>query len=297
LKIHLSYGIPTDKEAIQIRFGIHKGFFLKEGIDLELRIVFGGPEIAKAYDKGSLVIGEMGSPPAIVAMQNGSRFKIVASSIRQRALQYFVARPDIQSWEQLRGKTLAALSIGSCSYWFLRQVLLSRGLNPDQDVEIIGLGENYPKVVDLFHSGQITGAILSEPNVSIGESADAFVVKESLTAAEFSPAMQWSVIVANDDFARRSPDVLKTTLRGIFRSYQYSNDNIEEFVDFSASYFSVSSSAIKRAVMREKDGLCLDGKIYEPALQSAIDLQYRLGAIKTKPLIDQITNLSQVSDL
>ena len=103
--------------------------------------------------------------------------------------------------------------------------------------------------------------------------------------------------MANDDFARQSPNILKTVLRGIFRSYQYSNDNIEEFVDFSAGYFSVSSSAINRAIMREKDGLCLDGKIYEPALQSAIDLQYRLGAIKAKPLMDQITNLSQFSDL
>ncbi len=70
--MRLSYGIPTDKEAIQIRFGIHKGFFVKEGIDLDVKIIFGGPEIAKAYDKGSLVIGEIGSPPAIVAMQNGS---------------------------------------------------------------------------------------------------------------------------------------------------------------------------------------------------------------------------------
>jgi len=45
--IALEYGIPTDKEALQLRLGIARGFFREEGIDLALRIIFGGPEIAR----------------------------------------------------------------------------------------------------------------------------------------------------------------------------------------------------------------------------------------------------------
>ena len=33
----IEYGIPTDKEAIQLRLGIAKGFFRDEGLDLSLQ--------------------------------------------------------------------------------------------------------------------------------------------------------------------------------------------------------------------------------------------------------------------
>jgi ABC-type nitrate/sulfonate/bicarbonate transport system substrate-binding protein len=295
--MRLIYGIPTDKEAVQIRLGVSKGFFEEEGINLELKVIFGGPEIARAYDDGSIVIGEIGSPPAIVALQKKYRFKIVASSIRQRALQYFVTNPGINSWDQLRGKTMATLSIGSCSYWFMRQVLLSRGLNPDRDVKIIGLGKDYPKVVNMFLSKKITGAILSEPNVSIGEAAGAFVIKEKLASAEFSPLMQWSIIVANNKFSSSSPDVVLAILRGIFRSYQYCINNPEEFVEYSADYLGVCRHAISNAVEREKSGLCSNGILSKAALQEAINLQYRLGAIKYKPKIDELVDFSYLETL
>src|SRR5215212_4955664 len=132
--ISLEYGIPTDKESPLLRLGIERGFFRDEGFDLELKSVFGGPEIARAYDSGALKIGEIGSPPAITAIAKGSRFRIVASNAKRRAVQYFVAAAEIRDWRDLNGKTAAALSIGSCSYWFMREVLQSHGLNPDADV-------------------------------------------------------------------------------------------------------------------------------------------------------------------
>ena len=91
----LEYGIPTDKESPLLRLGIERGFFRDEGIDLRLKTIFGGPEIARAYDTGALKIGEIGSPPAITAIARGSRFRIVASNAKRRAVQYFVAAPAI----------------------------------------------------------------------------------------------------------------------------------------------------------------------------------------------------------
>src|SRR5687767_7728282 len=140
----LEYGIPQDKGATHLRFGITKGFFRDEGLDLVLRVVFGGPEIAACFDSGELKIGEMGTPPATTAIANGARFKIVASGIRRRALQYLVVNSDIQSWSDLKGKNVGVLSKGSCSYWFARLLLQSHGLDPDRDANIVGLGLRYP---------------------------------------------------------------------------------------------------------------------------------------------------------
>ena len=53
----VSYGVPTDRCGLQLRLGIEKGFFRDEGIDLDLRVVFGGPELAAELDAGRLRIG------------------------------------------------------------------------------------------------------------------------------------------------------------------------------------------------------------------------------------------------
>jgi ABC-type nitrate/sulfonate/bicarbonate transport system substrate-binding protein len=276
--IALAYGIPTDKEGIQLRLGIERGFFRHEGIDLTLRVVFGGPEIAAAYSSGALKIGELGSPPATTALSKGARFRIVASAIRAHALQYLVVAPTIDDWEALRGTTAAALSIGSCSYWFMRAVLAGHGLDPDRDVRVVGLGRDYPRVVELFEAGDLQAAVLSEPNVSIGEDRGAFRVLKALTDAEFCPTMQWSVTVANADVIAREPDLVAAVLRGCMRSYCNAVEHPDELAAFGARYFGLPIETVRKSIAREANGLRIDGRIDLATLQEAIDLQRRLGA-------------------
>ena len=96
----ISYGVPTDRCGLQLRLGIEKGFFREHGIDLSLRVVFGGPEIAAEFDSGRLKIGELGTPPALTALGKGARFKVVGSGVRRGAVQYFVARPHLSAWSE-----------------------------------------------------------------------------------------------------------------------------------------------------------------------------------------------------
>lgn len=283
MSIALEYGIPTDTAGLQLRLGIVRGFFREEGIDLSLKIVFGGPEIARAYDTGALRIGELGSPPAVTAIGRGARFRIVASSVRRHAVQYFVAAPAVRDWNDLRGTTVAALSIGSCSYWFLRQVLQHHGLDPDADLKIVGLGERYPEVVDLFQRGEFAGAVLSEPNVSIGEGCGAYRVMLGLTDAQFCPDMQWSVVVAAPDTLASEPGLIRAVLRGCRKSYRHAAAHRDEWIDFGADYFGIPRATMARSIEREMPGLSFDGELDLNGLQQAIDLQQRLGAI-THPL-------------
>jgi NitT/TauT family transport system substrate-binding protein len=274
----VEYGIPTDKEAIQLRLGIARGFFRDEGLNLSLKVVFGGPEIAARYDSGALKIGELGSPPATTALARGARFRIVGSSVRRRALQYLVAHPSIAEWSDLRGKTVAALSIGSCSYWFMRTVLAHHGLDPDKDVNIIGLGTRYPQVTALFDSGELQAAVLSEPNISIGEDGGHFRVMQSLTDAEFCPGMQWSVIVANQVVMEREPELVRAVLRGCVRSYRHAAAHPDELAEFGADYFRITPATMHKSIRREADGLHTECEVDLPGLQQAIALQQRLGA-------------------
>jgi len=286
----VEYGIPSDKEAIQLRLGIARGFFRDEGLDLSLKVVFGGPEIASQYDSGVLKIGELGSPPATTALAQGARFRIVASSVRRSALQYLVAHPSVKSWDDLRGKTVAALSIGSCSYWFMRTVLAHHGLDPDRDVSIIGLGARYPRVTELFDAGELQAAVLSEPNISIGEDGGHFHVMQSLNAAEFCPTMQWSVIVANQTVIAKEPELVRAVLRGCVVSYRHAAANQDDLAQFGAGYFGITPATMRKSITREAGGLHNDGRINMPGLAQAIALQQRLGAFTTALDADAIVD-------
>ena len=68
---HLTYGVATDRCGLQLRLGVQKGFFRDEGIDLELRVVFGGPAIAAELDAGKLLVGELGAPLGWQPWQTG----------------------------------------------------------------------------------------------------------------------------------------------------------------------------------------------------------------------------------
>jgi ABC-type nitrate/sulfonate/bicarbonate transport system substrate-binding protein len=277
----IEYGVPSDKEGIQLRLGIERGFFADEGIDLSLRVVFGGPEIAAEYDSGRLKLGELGSPPATTALAKGARFRIVGSGIRRRTLQYLVAAPSIADWPDLRGQALGVLSIGSCSYWFARMVLERNGLDPDRDVRVVGLGARYPQVIDLFKSGELRAGVLSEPNIAIGEYHGAFRVLKALTEPTYCPTMQWTVTVANNDVIAREPELVRAVLRGCRRAYHHAADHPDELAHFGARYFGIDAPTMLRAIERERADLHYDCEVDMAGLEQAIALQQRLGAFTT----------------
>ena len=277
--IKLDYGVPTDKEGLQIRLGVERGFFRDEGIDLNVRIVFGGPQIAAAYDSGELKIGELGSPPGTTAMARGARFRAIASAVRRHAVQYLVASPAVRDWPDLRGKTAAALSIGSCSYWFMRMVLQKHAIDPDADLNVIGLGPRYPRVIELFESGELHAAVISEPNVSIGEVRGLFRVMQALTDSEFCPTMQWSIVVANQRAINEEPELLRAVLRALRRSHHYCFDHPDEWAAYGAKSYATDAATMARSIARERPYLYADCDLKLEHLQQAVDLQRRLGAI------------------
>ena len=73
---HVVFGTPSNNDALTIRFGCQQGVFERRGIDLELKTLFGGPAIADAFHSGTIEVGSLGSPSALVPMSKGARFQV-----------------------------------------------------------------------------------------------------------------------------------------------------------------------------------------------------------------------------
>jgi ABC-type nitrate/sulfonate/bicarbonate transport system substrate-binding protein len=275
----LAYGVPTNRCGLQVRMGVEKGFFREEGIDLELRVVFGGPEIADELDAGRLLVGELGTPPGLTAMANGARFRIVGSGVRRGAVLYFVARKQFSTFAELKRARLGVLSKGSCSDWYMRELLRHQGLDPEADVTIVALGQRYPQVLTLLADADLDGAIIAEPNVSMGEQAGYFNVWLGVNRSDFAPRMQWTIMVANRELLLHEPELVRGILSGCRRSYRYAAEHRLEWADFGVRYFGIPRSTMMKSIERELPDLHFDCEIDTEGLAAAVALQHRLGGV------------------
>lgn len=287
----LDYGAPTDKCAVTVRLGIENGIFEAEGIDLAVKVVFGGPEIAAAYESGALMIGEMGSPPAINAIAAGKAFRIIASGCRRRANMFFGARKGISSFAELKGKRLGLLGIGSCPDWIARKMLMHEGLEPDKDVTFVPLLSEYPRIVDIMEEGRIDCCLASEPNLSIGEERGVLDVWAAGFDAPYLPDYQWIVRVARTDLIEREPELVAAVLRGCRRSAHYAAEHVDEWVAFAAWQYGTNERAARRAVERELPHFELDCRLDMPGLQRSLDMQYELGGIDRPLQAEDVADL------
>lgn len=279
MTIRLDYGVPTDRSGLDVRWAVETGLFAREGIDLDVRVVFGGPEIAAAYDGGDLKVGELGTPPGLTAIAKGHRFRIVGSGLQRGVSLQFLVGTDIETWADLRGRTLGALTLGSCSYWYLRDLLAQHGLDPDRDVTIRGLGPDYADQLDLFSRGEISGLLSAEPNGALGEHLGVLRSWGPVHALADVPALQWVIQVANDAFRKAEPDLLRAVLDVTRRAKRHLVDHPDELVAFTARHFGLPRDVAAVAVAREKPFLGGDGRLDREGLANAVALQHRLGAI------------------
>ena len=88
---------------------IEEGYFVEEGIKLELVTGFGADKVMAAVLSGDADIGFMGSESSIYAYQQGANDKVVNfAQLTQRTGNFLVSRekmPEFQ-WEDLKGKDI-----------------------------------------------------------------------------------------------------------------------------------------------------------------------------------------------
>ena len=275
----LEFGLPSDKSALALRFGLEKGFFRDAGVDLVIRVVFGGPPLAAAYDSGELAIGQMGSPPAVAALSRGARFKIVGGGLRRKAQMYLCVRRGLRDFDDLRGGRVGLLSRGSCDEWFCRVLFQRAGLDPDRDVTFVALEDAYPRTLALLEDGTIDAALAIEPNVSMGEAAGVLNVWTAVHEEDGLQPFQWIVRVANEGVIAREPDLVRAVLGACRRSGHYAAANTGEWGDFLAERYDMAPAIAARVIERELPHMHLDGGIDEAGLDASIAIQSELGAV------------------
>jgi ABC-type nitrate/sulfonate/bicarbonate transport system substrate-binding protein len=283
------YGMPTEKSAPTVQYGIHKGFFRDEGISLSTKALYGGPAIASALNTGQLAFGHLGTPPAIVAHGQGARFRLVGSGVKQKAHLYLGVKAGVSEYQGLRGAKFGLLSMGSCDEWIARRILATHGVG-HQEVRFVPIGERYDRITELFAEHAIDAALAIEPNMSVAEHAGVLRIWAAAYEEAYLPVFQWTVLAASDELIDSDPDLLRALLRAYVRSSCAARDGIDEYAAFVAENFSLPLAAARRSIDREMGHYAFDGRIDAEGLRKALELQVSLGAVQAPISMQAMVN-------
>lgn len=274
---HLLWGVPSFWiERFPLYYGKEKGFFSQQGIKLEIKYYWGGPELAAGIESGEAPVGEMGLLPFSKAFADGLKARVIGSSIIQKLDHFLVAKPEIESLEQLKGKRVGLLSLGSCDDYFLKKMLQTVGLDSDKDIEKVPMGDQYGRLESIT-SGTTDAAFVVEPYVSLGESRG--VIRVLHVVGEFYPNYQWGIIAASDRMLREDPELLQRAMTAFRQSCRSLSENIEEAAGIGGKVFDIEADAFRKSLERNLPTWELDAQLDKEGMENCFRIQKEMGAV------------------
>ena len=206
--------ITHQSESIGITpliYGIEKGFYRKEGVDLQFRIL--RSDLAVSAIIGSREVDYMyGTGTAFRAAAKGLPLKILSHDIKS-VLHYFMVQPSIQSPKDLKGKKVAVGSLGGTNMAAAKASIKFLGLDPDKDVTYIVIGAASIRMAAM-EGGSIDASMMPAPwNVRMKQKG----FKELVFAGNVISDPLNGIVTGRERVEKNTTQV-KKVLRGFLRS-------------------------------------------------------------------------------
>ncbi len=204
----------TDESVLYL--GRDAGLFKKHGIHLELIFIPGGSLSMQALIGKSLDLLLSGGTPFVYAQLKGADLKIIAGLVNKMPYA-FVARENINSAEQLKGKKVGISRFGSNTDFVVKLALTEMGLQPKKDVQIIQAGGSDARMVAL-RTGAIDATVLTPELAMI---THRFGSRTLLDFVEKGMEYQHIALMGRSDFLKSQTEPVKRFMRGYLESIQY----------------------------------------------------------------------------
>jgi NitT/TauT family transport system substrate-binding protein len=255
--------LTHSSESISIApllYGIEKGLYKREGVDLQFRILRGDLAIASMINSRE-VDYIYGAGTAFLAAVRGAPVKILSHDFKS-VLFYFMGQPGIQSAKDLKGKKVAISSIGGTGTASTRAVLRAMGLDPDKDVTYIVIGAASVRMAAM-EAGSVEGAIMPVPwNFRMRQKG----FKELMFAGN---VMQQPLtgIAATKEKIEKNPEQVRKVLRGFLRALRAMRQEKKEVVEFIGRKFSLDPATAEETYKVVLQTLSDDGTVSADALE------------------------------
>ena len=268
---------------------MRKGFYRDEGIEVD-KIQMQPAIGVKALMSGDVdYLLAWGS--ALRAAVSGVPIKAVLG-FASRPLHVLIARPEIKSPKDLKGKIIGVDSVAGTVDYLSRVAVRHFGFEPEKDVKIIVTGESPTRLAALR-----AGAIDATPiDVAFAVKAEDEGFKRLVYLGDLIE-LPLSGIAVMDQKLQTQRDQIKRVVRAGVRGLRFMKQNRNETVQMLADYLRITPSQSARAYDASINSFTDDGIISDKGVLLDVQLtKERLKLTKDIPL-SQLVDWSLVREI
>src|SRR4051812_28614405 len=206
---HITIAYSTASAANSpLQLAQDQGIFRANGLEVDMVHAVGNAGPA-AMLSGQAQVLSSGCAEAMGPVAGGADLVLPIVTINR--MQYVLAGgPSISSADSLRGKQLAVSRIGSSSHLATKFIVKYLGLDPEQDVTYVQVG-NTPERVGALVAGNVDGAILSSDEGSLIGNEPGMHVVVDMTREEIRYC--GNALSTTRQYAREQPAVMRALTR------------------------------------------------------------------------------------
>lgn len=210
-----------------------KGYFEEAGIDMTIQVIEDESTYAALITRGSVQFLATAQDPNIKMFANGANSRFVLTMDASNGADGLVTGADIQSLDDLAGKTLA-LDKAASSYYFFLTALENGSSLAEEDIRMVEMADTTEAGL-AFMSGQVDAAIMWEPELS--EALDSVEGAHALVTSADYPETILDSLVVNTAYAEEHPEVVEAVAEAWYKAIDFLEENPEEACELMASGF------------------------------------------------------------
>jgi NitT/TauT family transport system substrate-binding protein len=199
--------------------GVNVNYVIEQSTDvLSAKLLSGEIELATIPSNMAATLYNKGVPYQLACMNTWGVMYVLSNGT------------TIDSWNDLKGQTIGAVSKGASSDVVFKYLLSQNGLDPDKDVTI-NYSPSPVELAQLIMAGKTSVAVLPEPWVSVVQSKNPQItvvldLQKEWTKIQGSdiPFAQ-TCLVVNQEFAARHPQVMEKFLDEYAQTIDWVNEN------------------------------------------------------------------------
>ena len=259
-----SFQLWTSRDAQQGALPVvaaRRGFFEKEGLNVEVKFVSSGSEIPSGMAGGSIpmAIAAWTNPMAMEA--NGVPARILAQTTDVSGAQQLVVRKDgpIKTPKDLEGRTLALTRIG-----LIMSILDKMCMEHGCDVNKIQLVNMAPQEIVLaFQRGEVDAIQTWEPWAIYAVQAGGHVLMSATES--FVPGRAgkkrldgiYAAVFARDDFVAKNPRTVEAALRALKNAAEWLEANHDAAAEIVAKEINIPKLTVLGTLAKTRNELSM----------------------------------------
>jgi NitT/TauT family transport system substrate-binding protein len=243
---------------------IEKGYFKEVGLDVKLLTTKCDIAVTALLTGDLQATGCVGSASRFIASQNVPVRTVIW--LFKKPTFYVVARPDIRSAADLKGKTVGISSFGSDTDLSMKIYAQSGKLDPEKDIKRIVAGSTSTRLQGL-KAGSLDATTLSPPFNVYAEQMGLRVLAYVGDFLEFPQ----SGFTVSDATLKNKRDVIKRLLRGTLRGLLLTLKNRAETVRFIAKDYKLQESIADKVYTSLLPAMSENGLATDKGLRVMVD--------------------------